>query len=42
MKTDLKHFIDETAKLDPDYNENDGSSIGYLLQVFKHFDWKMF
>ena len=38
MKTDLKHFIDETAKLDPDYNENDGSSIGYLLQVFKHFD----
>jgi len=38
MKTDLKHFIDETAKLDPDYNENDGSSIGYLLQAL----WKNF
>ena len=34
MKTDLKYFIDETAKLDPDFNENDGSSIGYLLQVW--------
>jgi len=38
MKTDLKYFIDETAKLDPDFNENDGSSIGYLLQAL----WKNF
>jgi len=38
IKTDLKYFIDETAKLDPDFNENDGSSIGYLLQAL----WKNF
>jgi len=38
MKTDLKYFIDETAKLDPEYNENDGTSIGYLLQAL----WKNF
>ena len=34
MKTDLKSFIDETAKLDPDFDESEGSSIGYLLQVW--------
>jgi len=38
MKTDLKAFIDETAKLDPDFNPADGSACGYLLQVL----WKNF
>jgi len=38
MKTDLKSFIDETAKLDPDFDESEGSSIGYLLQSL----WKNF
>ena len=33
MKNDLKSFIDQTAKLDPDFNPADGSSFGYLLQV---------
>jgi len=38
MKTDLKAFIDETAKLDPDFNPADGSKFGYLLQAL----WKNF
>jgi len=38
MKSDLKSFIDQTAKLDPDFNPADGSSFGYLLQAL----WKNF
>jgi len=38
MKNDLKSFIDQTAKLDPDFNPADGSSFGYLLQAL----WKNF
>eukprot|EP00092_Neocalanus_flemingeri_P107761 GFUD01138322.1.p1 GENE.GFUD01138322.1~~GFUD01138322.1.p1 ORF type:complete len:256 (+),score=94.65 GFUD01138322.1:733-1500(+) len=33
MKKDLSSFIDETAKLDEDFDPADGSSFGYLLQA---------
>ena len=38
LKNELKHFLDDTAKLDPNHNEDQGSSFGYLLQAL----WRNF
>ena len=35
LKGFLKDFIENTAKLDPTYQKEEGASIGYLLQVWK-------
>ena len=38
MKRELKSFLDDTAKLDSDYHEDQGSAFGHLLQTL----WKNF
>jgi len=38
LKNELKHFLDDTAKLDPNHNEEQGSNFGYLLQAL----WRNF
>jgi len=38
LKNELKHFLDDTAKLDPNHNEDQGSNFGYLLQAL----WRNF
>ena len=38
LKKELKCFLDDTAKLDQDYHEDQGSAFGHLLQTL----WKNF